>query len=337
MTQIEQNTDCMPLLEEPSQNCIKLSIVAPFFNEEAVLGQYLEQVLFVLERHFTNYELILIDDGSTDQSCAICLPFIRKNSKIRLLSFSRNYGHEIALTAGLDYASGDQVIMMDTDLQHPPALIPDLVKKAKEGGYDVVCASRTNRIYEPWLKKMTARFFYFVSRKMTGLEIGENRGNYRLLSKAVVESLKLMKETNRHLVMMFAYVGFKTAELPYTCPPRKAGKSKYHLRALINLSLDSIIGFSARPLRLMSVFSILISIIMMGYAGFVLIEKLFLHQALADGMASIIFLISGLFSVLFLFLAVISEYISRILVETKNRPLYYIKKDVTHENVTCII
>lgn len=313
----------------------KLSIVAPFFNEEAILGEYLEKTLTVLEAHFNTYELILIDDGSTDHSSRICESFILKNPNIRLLSFSRNYGHEIALTAGLDYAKGEQVIMMDTDLQHPPELIPDLVKKAAEG-YDVVCASRTDRIHEPWLKKMTARLFYYVSRKMTGFEIQSSRGNYRLLSKAVVESLKQMKESNRHLVMMFAYVGFKTAELPFTCPPRKAGKSKYHLRALINLSLDSIIGFSARPLRLMSVFSILISIFMMGYAGFVLIEKLFLHQALAEGMASIIFLISGLFSVLFLFLAVISEYISRILVETKNRPLYYIKKDLTHDNLVCI-
>lgn len=314
------------------QSIQKLSIVAPFFNEEAVLAEYIEKTLAILEKNFTTYELILIDDGSTDQSSFICMPFIRKNANIRLLRLSRNYGHEIALTAGLDYATGDQVIMMDTDLQHPPELIPDLVQKAGEG-YDVVCASRIDRIHESWLKKLTAHLFYYVSRKMTGFEIHANRGNYRLLSKAVVESIKQMKESNRHLVMMFAYVGFKTAELPFSCPPRKAGKSKYHLRALINLSLDSIIGFSARPLRLMSVFSIFISILMMGYAGFVLIEKLFLHQALADGMASIIFLISGLFSVLFLFLAVISEYISRILVETKNRPLYYIKKDITHDNV----
>ena len=166
---------------------------------------------------------------------------------------------------------------------------------------------------------------------MTKLNIRSDLGNYRLLTRVVVDSLKKMKESNRHLVMMFAYVGFKTATIPYECLERTAGRSKYRLRDLINLSLDSIIGFSARPLRLMSVFSVFISIIMMVYAGFVLLEKIFLHQALADGMASIIFLISGLFSVLFLFLAIISEYISRILIETKNRPLYYIKEDVTHD------
>ncbi len=311
----------------------KLSVVAPFFNEEAILAQYIERTLGVLESHFKSYELILIDDGSTDHSAQICLPFIQANRNVRLICFTRNYGHEIALTAGLDHATGDQVVMMDTDLQHPPELIPELVKKSEEG-YDVVCATRQDRAEEPWLRKLFAYGFYYISRKMTKFEIHSARGNYRLLSRAVVESIKLMKETNRHLVMMFAYVGFNTAEIAYQCPPRCAGKSKYNLIALVRLSLDSIIGFSARPLRLMSLFSVLISVVMMLYAGFILIEKLFMHQALADGMASVIFLISGLFSVLFLFLAVISEYISRILLETKNRPLYYIKEDISYDNLS---
>ncbi len=308
----------------------KLSVVAPFYNEEQIIVAFIERTLAVLNLNFDNYELILIDDGSTDHSALACMPFIQVNPAIRLISFSRNYGHEIALTAGLDHAAGDFVVLMDSDLQHPPELIPDLVKKSEEG-YDVVCASRTNRVHQSLFKKITAHLFYAISRKMTKLNIRSDLGNYRLLTRVVVNSLKQMKESNRHLVMMFAYVGFKTAVIPYECLERTVGRSKYGLRALINLSLDSIIGFSARPLRLMSVFSVFISIVMMFYAGFVLIEKLFSHQALADGIASIIFLISGLFSVLFLFLAIISEYISRILIETKNRPLYYIKEDTTHD------
>src|SRR3990167_3834099 len=125
----------------------KLSIVAPFFNEEAVIEQYLQQTLAVLSANFIHYELILIDDGSTDRSCAVCMPFIKANKAIRLICLSRNYGHEIALTAGLDYATGDDVILMDTDLQHPPVLIPQLVEKSAEG-FDVVCASRTDRVYQ---------------------------------------------------------------------------------------------------------------------------------------------------------------------------------------------
>lgn len=311
---------------------IKLSVIAPMFNEEAVIEAYLEKTIEVLEAHFANYELILIDDGSSDHTVSRCLSYIKANKNIRLIAFSRNYGHEIASTAGFDHALGDYVVLMDTDLQHPPELIPDMVKKAGEG-FDVVCASRINRSQESWFKKTTARIFYRVSRKMTGLDVQSDTGNFRLLSRNVVDSLKKMKESNRHLIMMFAYVGFKTASITYHCPPRIAGHSKYNIRKLINLSLDSIIGFSSRPLRVMSLFSVLISFVMMIYAGFILIQKLFTHQQLADGIASIIFLLSGLFSVLFLFLAIMSEYVSRILIETKNRPLYNIEQEITHESI----
>ena len=312
--------------------CSKISVIAPMYNEEAIIGAYLQETIKILESHFKHYELILIDDGSTDNTLACCLPYIKGNKHIRLISFSRNYGHEIASTAGLDHAVGDYVILMDSDLQHPPELIPTMVRKAKEG-FDVVCASRISREHEPWLKRVTAKIFYRFTRKMTGFDMQGDTGNFRLISRKVVDSLRKMKESNRHLVMMFAYVGFKTANIPYHCPPRIAGHSKYTLSKLINLSLDSIISFSARPLRAMSVISILISVVMMIYAGFILIQKLFTHQQLADGIASIIFLTSGLFSILFLFLAIISEYISRILVETKNRPLYYIKQEITHESI----
>ncbi len=315
----------------PFEN-IKISVIAPMYNEEMLIGAYIEKITQVFERQFKNYELILIDDGSTDQTVAHCLPYIEKHPFIKLISFSRNYGHEIASTAGFDHATGDYVILMDTDLQHPPELIPDLVEKAFEG-YDVVSASRTNREHDPWLKRVTAYVFYGVARKMTGFDLSADTGNFRLLSKKVVESLKKMRENDRHLIMMFAYVGFKSAQVPYHCLPRVAGKSKYNILQLINLSLDSIIGFSSRPLRAMSCLSIFISGIMMCYAGFILIEKLFTHQQLADGIASVIFLTSGLFSVLFLFLAIISEYISRILVESKNRPLYNIKQEITYESL----
>ena len=318
----------MPQKKNPT-----LSVIAPMYNEEAVIKAYLESTIKVLEEDIHDYELILVDDGSNDRTVAHCLPFIKANKKIRLISFSRNYGHEIASTAGLDHAQGDYAVLMDSDLQHPPEVIPLLVDKAKEG-FDVVCAARDNRAADPWLKKVTAKLFYRLSHKMTGFDLAEDTGNFRLLSRKVVESLKKMKESNRHLIMMFAYVGFKTATINYHCKPRPAGKSKYSIRKLIHLSLDSIIGFSGKPLRTMSVLSVFISLIMMLYAGFILIEKLFSHQQLADGMASVIFLISGLFSVLFLFLAVISEYISRILIETKNRPLYNIKYDITYENIS---
>lgn len=311
---------------------MKLSIIAPMFNEEAVIEAYLDHTLAVLKRHYQDYELLLIDDGSTDRTVSLCFPYVENNPHIRLISFSRNYGHELALTAGLEHATGDYVILMDTDLQHPPELIPHFTAKANEG-YDVVCAMRTNRDEETFFKRTTAKLFYGVSRKMTGFDLNANTGNFRLLTRRVVDSLNKMKESNRHLIMLFAYLGYKTATIPYHCPPRYAGKTKYNLRKLLGLSLDSIIGFSSRPLRLMSILSVLISVVMMGYAGFILIQKLFTHQQLADGVASVIFLIAVLFSVLFLFLAVISEYISRILIETKNRPLYNIKQEYSQHSI----
>ncbi|MDF1758816.1 MAG: glycosyltransferase family 2 protein [Legionellaceae bacterium] len=311
---------------------IRVSVVVPVYNEEEVIESFLQTTLAVMTAYFIDYEIILIDDGSTDSTVKLCSKYLKKYKSMRLISFSRNYGHEIASTAGLEHASGDYVVLMDADLQHPPELIPDMVEKATTG-YDVVCALRSNRDDESWMKKTMARLFYSISRRMTGFELDADTGNFRLLSRKVVDSLNKMKESNRHLIMMFAYVGFKTTNISYHCPERIAGKTKYNIVKLISLSLDSIIGFSSRPLRLMSIFSVMISIIMMCYAGFILIQKLFTHQQLADGMASVIFLISGLFSVLFLFLAVISEYISRILIESKNRPLYNVESDLKHEPI----
>ncbi|MCX7115738.1 MAG: glycosyltransferase family 2 protein [Gammaproteobacteria bacterium] len=310
----------------------KLSVIAPMYNEEAGIEAFLAEILAVLKTNFSNYELILVDDGSTDRTVARCLPYLKTDPNIRIIEFSRNYGHEIASTAGFDHAVGDHVVLMDSDLQHPPHLIPVMVKRLCEGEFDVVCASRTHRANESWFKKTTAAWFYRLSKKMTGFDLEGDTGNFRLMNRKVVDSLKQMKENNRHLVMMFAYIGFHTETVPYEVSPRIAGKSKYTLKKLITLSLDSIVSFSARPLHIMSVLSIFISLVMMGYAGFILIQKLFTHQQLADGLASVIFLISGLFSVLFLFLAVISEYISRILVETKNRPLYYVKRMIQQKN-----
>ncbi|OGV27924.1 MAG: hypothetical protein A3E88_06790 [Legionellales bacterium RIFCSPHIGHO2_12_FULL_35_11] len=311
---------------------LKISIVAPMYNEEAVIASFIDKTINVMQSIFKDYELILIDDGSIDNTLNICSKYLENNKSIRLISFSRNYGHEIASTAGLEHAVGDYVILMDSDLQHPPEIIPEMLEKALEG-FDVVCAKRLNRDDESWFKRTMAKVFYKISCKMTGFDLNADIGNFRLLSRRVVASINKMKESNRHLIMMFAYVGFKTANIAYHCPERFAGASKYNLRKLISLSLDSIIGFSSRPLRLMSVFSVMISIVMMVYAGFILIQKLFTHQQLADGIASVIFLISGLFSVLFLFLAVISEYISRILIETKNRPLYNVKHDLHHQSL----
>lgn len=310
----------------------KLSVVAPMYNESEIIGQFIDRAMKTLSQLGHEFELILVDDGSKDNTVAIAKQKSQEWPHLRIITFSRNYGHEIASTAGLEHATGDYVVLLDSDCQHPPELIPDLLAKAQEG-YDVVYAARQNREHQSWLQKKCAQWFYRFSRAMTGFEINEQFGNFRLLSRRVVDSLKQMKESNRHLLMLFAYVGYKTTSIPYICEERGAGQSKYSYRKLLNLALDSIISFSHRPLRYMSVLSIMISLVLTFYAGFIVLQKMFLHQHLAEGMASIIFIISGLFAVLFFFLAIISEYISRILVESKNRPLYIIQNLYDSESV----
>lgn len=303
-----------------------ISIIAPMYNEEASIGVFIEKTIEVLEQNFKNYELILIDDGSKDKTYEISKQYADKNSHIRIITFTRNYGHEIALTAGIEHAHGDYVVQMDSDLQHPPEMIPELVAKAMEG-YDIVYAARKSRKNETWFKRFTSNLFYRVARKMSGLDLPSDAGNFRVVERKVVDSMKQFKENNRHLLMLYAYVGYKTAAIPFEANTRFAGKSKYNYVRLLNLALDSIISFSHRPLRYMSFISVLIALLMMFYALFVILQRLFYHQQLAQGLVSLILVISGLFAILFLFLAVISEYIGRILVESKNRPLYYVREE----------
>lgn len=302
-----------------------VSVVAPFYNEEKVIAEFIMQLSKVMQQHFSKYEIILVDDGSTDKTSEICRTIAQKNLSLRIISLSRNYGHEIALTAGIEHSQGDYVIQIDADLQHPPQLIPILYEKIIEG-YDVVYAERRNRDKENFIKKSLTRLFYYIANKMTGLTIPNNATNFRIINRKVVDSITRFKENNRHLLMLYAYLGFKTAAIPFDIQPRYAGQTKYSYRKLINLALDSIISFSHRPLRYMSVLSVFISMILVFYAGYILLQKFFYDEHLADGVASVIFITSGLFAILFLFLAIISEYISRILVESKNRPLYYVKE-----------
>lgn len=308
------------------KNNFLISIVAPMYNEEENISTFIDRTMVVLKENYPRFELILVDDGSTDQTFEICKSYANRYSDIRILAFSRNYGHEIALTAGIDHAQGDYVVQLDTDLQHPPEFIPQLVDKAK-AGFDIVYAARMNRPNESWLKRLAAKSFYKIASKMTKFQVPEDAGNFRVITKKVVESIRQLKENNRHLMMLYAYVGYSTASVPFTVEERLRGKSKYSYRKLINLGLDSIISFTHRPLRFMSIASIFISVIMAFYAGFILLQHFFLDQNLAEGVASLIFVISSLFAILFLFLAMISEYIGRILIESKNRPLYYIREE----------
>lgn len=305
---------------------IVLSVVSPMFNEQETIEEYVKKTINVLQELVSNYELILVDDGSNDNTFSIAKKLADGNKNVRVIGLSRNYGREVAMTAGLDRSIGDYVVLMDSDLQDPPELIPKLFKKIQEG-YDVVYAARNKRIGESWFKKFSSKLFYRITAKFTGFDIPENAGDFRIFSRQVVHSITRMKEHSRYLKLLYSYVGYEVGSIEFERAARHAGTSKYNYSKLINAAIDAIISFSNAPLRFMSVLSVLISMISLFYAGYITIEKLFFDSGAIEGWTSIMFMMSLMFSILFLFLAVLSEYISRILVETKKRPLYYIREE----------
>lgn len=311
---------------------ILVSVIAPVYNEEECIKKYISETLKVLTENYLNYELILVDDGSNDNSRQ-CIKEMQNNSEnIRLLALSRNYGREIAISAGLENSIGDYVVIMDSDLQDPSSLIPKLVDKAISG-FDVVYAARSKRDGESYLKKLSSKYFYRIAARMTGFNIQDDAGDFRVFSRKVVNSINQLKEQNRYMKMLYAYVGFSSIGIPFERKERYAGKTKYSYSKLINASLDAIISFSNKPLRIVSIFCISLSLILLISIIFVIFYKLDYSDNLVQGWASTIVLVNLLFSILFIFLAVISEYLARVLVESKNRPLYYIKEENSSLNL----
>ena len=311
---------------------ILVSVIAPVYNEEECIKKYVSETLQVLKDNYLNYELILVDDGSTDNSRKYIKEIQNNTENIRLLSLSRNYGREIAITAGLESSIGDYVVLMDSDLQDPSDLIPKLVDKAISG-FDVVYAARASRSGESSFKKISSKYFYRIATKMTGFNIPDDAGEFRVFSRRVVNSINQLKEQNRYMKMLYAYVGFSSTGIPFERKERYAGKTKYSYSKLINASLDAIISFSNKPLRIVSIFCMSLSLVLLISTVFVSIYKLVYSNNIVEGWASTIVIVNFLFSILFIFLAIISEYVGRVLIESKNRPLYYIKEESASLNL----
>ena len=193
------------MLFHRSDNLLKtenmIPVIAPFYNEETILSEFITRLIDVMERNYNRYEILLVDDGSTDSSFEVAKKFASCNSHIKVISFSRNYGHEIALTAGIDYAGGEYVVQMDSDLQHPPELIPELINKIQEN-YDIVYAARSSRAYEGFFKRALSLMYYRFARALTGFSLPDNGTNFRVINKKVLHSIKSLKENHRHLLML---------------------------------------------------------------------------------------------------------------------------------------
>jgi glycosyltransferase involved in cell wall biosynthesis len=252
----------------------KLSVVCPLRNEEASVEPFLARLVPVLEAiPALDYELVCVNDGSTDDTLGRLLEAQERNPAIRVLDLSRGFGKEAALTAGIDAARGDAVIPIDVDLQDPPEVIPELVARWREG-YEVVLAQRVDRSSDSWLKRFSARMFYRLHNRIADEAIPEDVGDFRLLTRPVVDALRNLPERRRFMKGLFAWVGFRTVTVEYVREPRHAGDSKFNGWRLWNLALEGVTSFSTFPLRVWTYLGLFISFLSLSYAAFILVRTL---------------------------------------------------------------
>jgi glycosyltransferase involved in cell wall biosynthesis len=301
----------------------ELSLVIPCYNEEDNLDYLFERLQSVLEPLQSTYEIICINDGSKDNTLEGLIQHHQSNPQIKVINFSRNFGKEAALSAGLDFATGNAIIPIDADLQDPPELILELLAKWREG-YDVVNAVRRSRRGESWLKKFTANNFYRIIGKISSIPIPADTGDYRLLDRQVVEALKKLPERNRFMKGLFSWVGYKQTAIYFDREPRKGGKTSFNYWKLWNFALDGITSFSSFPLKIWGYFGMFISLFALFYGVFLVIKTLILGIDV-PGYASTIVAILFLGGIQLITLGIIGEYIARMYEEVKNRPLYLVR------------
>ena len=304
-------------------SALTLSVVVPIFNESESVGE-LHARLTAAVSPLGSYELVLVDDGSSDGTWERLAAIAADDPHVRLVRLSRNFGHQVALTAGVDAARGDAVVTMDGDLQDPPEVIPELVARWRDG-YDVVYGVRAARKGETWYKLWTARLFYRLIRRMSPVAIPENAGDFRLLSRRAANALRGMPERARFIRGMTSWVGFQQVGVPYRREARHAGTTKYPTRRMLRFALDAITSFSTAPLRWVAV----MGFSMVGFCGvylaYALYVRFFTDQAV-EGWTTVIVLVLLIGGAQLIGLGVIGQYVGRIYEEAKGRPLYVVSE-----------
>lgn len=309
----------------------KISVVIPCYNEEEVISETFTRLLAVMKRinNKYDYELIFVNDGSQDETGTM-LRDLAKHPNVKVLNFSRNFGHQLAVTAGMDAATGEAVVLIDADLQDPPELIIEFIQKWEEG-YHVVYAVRRKRDGETWFKKVTAGLFYRFLRRMTDVDIPLDTGDFRLMSREVVEVLNSIKERHRFIRGLVAWVGFKQIGIEYDRDKRFAGETKYTFKKMLKFSMDAITSFSFVPLKLASFLGILSAFL--GVVGIII--ALYLKLATdytLQGWTSLIIVMLFLGGMQLLILGVIGEYLGRVYDEIRKRPLYIVSERLGFED-----
>lgn len=300
-----------------------LTILIPAYNEEDVLHHLYERLQNVA-KDIENYsfEFLFVNDGSTDRTLDIVKDLRSRDKRISYVDLSRNFGKETAMIAGLDYATGDAVIILDADLQDPPELIPVMIRYWEEG-YDDVYAKRRNRAGETWLKKWTASKYYSLLQKTTRIPIQENTGDFRLLDRRPVDALKKMRETQRYTKGMFSWIGFNKKEILFDRDPRAAGETKWNYIKLVDLAIEGLTSFTTAPLRISAFFGFVVSFFAFFYMAWIIIKTLLWDEPVV-GYPSMMAVILFLGGIQLLSLGIIGEYLGRVFNETKKRPLYFV-------------
>ncbi len=306
------------------KDAVTLSLVVPFFNEQEMVPLFFDRVLPVLDSLQETFEIVCVNDGSADATLERLLAAKQRCPRIQVLDLSRNFGKEAALTAGLDFCTGQAVIPIDSDLQDPPELIREMLACWREGN-EVVLACRSDRASDTPIKRTTAEWFYHLHNLLCDLKIPRNVGDYRLMDRLVVDALKTLPERQRFMKGMFAWVGFKTATVYYTREPRAEGQSKFNGWRLWNFALEGLTSFSTLPLRVWTYLGLVISLLSFVY-GSILIAKTILLGRDAPGYTSTIVSVLFLGGVILIGIGVLGEYIGRIYTEVKQRPVYIVRK-----------
>lgn len=303
----------------------KLTILIPVYNEQECLEMLYQRLINVADKlEEVETEFLFVNDGSRDDSLQIIKRLQRSDKRVALLDLSRNFGKEVAMTAGIDYATGDALVIIDADLQDPPELIGEMLKGI-EDGYDDVYAKRSNRKGETWMKKSTSKLYYRMLKKISDIPVQEDTGDYRMFSKRAIDALRRLKENERNMKGLFSFIGFKKKPIYYERDPRIAGKTKWNYWKLVNLAAQGFMSTSKVPLRLISIMGIFVSLIAFLYLIFVVVRAAIWGDPVSGypSMVSIILFLGG---GQMLALGIIGEYLGIVFSETKKRPIYYVNE-----------
>lgn len=300
----------------------KISILIPCYNEEACLPLLYEQLVKLPEMApGYDWEFLFINDGSRDKTLDVLAGLREKDERVCYVDLSRNYGKEVAMLAGFDYVTGDCMVIMDADLQHPPQVIPEMIAKW-EAGYDDVYARRINRGKESFLRKKLSLWYYKLLSKSTRVDVLPNVGDFRLLDRSCIEALKEMRESNRYTKGMYCYIGYKKTYVDFEPAERAAGTSTWSYAALFRLAIEGIMSYTTMPLRISTIMGLVVSLIAFVYMTVMIIKTLVVGDPV-QGFPTLLTVILFLGGIQLLSLGIIGEYLGRVYVETKNRPVYY--------------